>query len=158
MYENVDPWTPELKSATRIRMSQKKQFVDPSLAARAFGATPDDLGNDMETFGFFFESMVTRDLRVYLDKLGRTVFHYRDKNNLEVDCILKLNDHRWAAVEVEVGGNRLDEAAAKLIKLKEKIDIDHLKASSFLMIVYGDTTAYKRQDGVYVVPIGCIND
>lgn len=118
----MDPWTPKLRSATRIRMSQKKQFVDPLIAALALGATPDDLFTDMETFSFFFESMVTRDLRVYLDKLGGSVFHYRDKNNLEVDCILKLNDHRWAAVEVKVGGNQLDQAAENLIKLKEKID------------------------------------
>jgi len=156
--ENIDAWTPKLRSATRIRMSQKKQFVDPSIAALALGATPNDLGSDMETFGFFFESMVTRDLRVYLDKLGGAVYHYRDKNNLEIDCILKLSDDRWAAVEVKVGGNQLDEAAANLIKLKEKIDTEHMKEPSFLMILYGGTTAYRRADGVYVVPIGCLKD
>jgi predicted AAA+ superfamily ATPase len=156
--ENVDAWTPKLRSATRIRMSQKKQFVDPSIAALALGATPNDLGTDMETFGLFFESMIIRDLRVYLDKLGGTLFHYRDKNNLEVDCILKLNDDRWAAVEVKVGGNQLDEAAANLLKLKEKIDVEHMKEPSFLMIVYGGTSAYRRADGVYVVPIGCLKD
>ena len=132
--------------------------IDPSIAALALGATPNDLGSDMETFGFFFESMVIRDLRVYLDKLGGTVFHYRDKNNLEIDCILKLSDDRWAAVEVKVGGNQLDEAAANLIKLKEKIDTEHMKVPSFLMILYGGTTAYRRADGVYVVPIGCLKD
>ncbi len=156
--ENVDAWTPKLRSATRIRMSQKKQFVDPSIAAMALGATPNELGSDMETFGFFFESLVIRDLRVYLDKLSGTVFHYRDKNNLEIDCILKLNDDRWAAVEVKVGGNQLDEAAANLIKLKEIIDIEHMKEPSFLMIIYGGTSAYRRTDGIYVVPIGCLKD
>jgi uncharacterized protein len=156
--ENVDAWTPKLRSATRIRMSQKKQFVDPSIAALALGATPVDLGTDMETFGFFFESMAIRDLRVYLDRLGGTLFHYRDKNNLEVDCILKLNDDRWAAVEVKVGGNQLDEAATNLLKLKDKIDTEHMKEPSFLMIIYGGTSAYRRTDGVYVVPIGCLKD
>lgn len=156
--ENVDAWTPKLRSATRIRMSQKKQFVDPSLAALALGATPDDLGADMETFGFFFESLVVRDLRVYLDKLGGSVFHYHDKNDLEIDCILKLNDNRWAAVDIKVGGNQLDDAATNLIKLKEKVDTEHMKEPSFLMILYGGTTAYKRADGVFVVPIGCLRD
>ncbi|MDD4184958.1 MAG: DUF4143 domain-containing protein [Candidatus Izemoplasmatales bacterium] len=156
--ENVDAWTPKLRSATRIRMSQKKQFVDPSIAALSLGATPDDLGEDMETFGFFFESLVTRDLRVYMDKLGGTVFHYRDKNDLEIDCILKLRDSRWAAIEVKVGGNQLDSAATNLIKLKEKVDTEHMKEPSFLMILYGGTTAYRRADGVYVVPIGCLKD
>ncbi len=156
--ENIDAWTPKLRSATRIRMSQKKQFVDPSIAAVALGATSDELSKDMETFGFFFESMVTRDLRVYLDKLDGRVFYYRDKNELEVDCILKLDDGRWAAVEIKVGGNQLDNAAANLIKLKNIVDTEHMKEPSFLMIVYAGTSAYKRADGVYVVPVGCLKD
>jgi predicted AAA+ superfamily ATPase len=156
--ENIDAWTPKLRSATRIRMSQKKQFVDPSIAAVALGATSEELGKDMETFGFFFESMVTRDLRVYLDKLDGRVFYYRDKNELEVDCILKLDDGRWAAVEIKVGGNQLDNAAANLIKLKNIVDTEHMKEPSFLMIVYAGTSAYKRADGVYVVPVGCLKD
>ena len=156
--ENIDAWTPKLRSTTRIRMSQKKQFVDPSIAAVALGATSEELGNDMETFGFFFESMVTRDLRVYLDKLDGRVFYYRDKNELEVDCILKLDDGRWAAVEIKVGGNQLDNAAANLIKLKNIVDKEHMKEPSFLMIVYAGTSAYKRADGVYVVPVGCLKD
>ena len=156
--ENVYAWTPKLRSATRVRMSQKKQFVDPSIAAVALGATPDELGRDIKTFGFFFESMVTRDLRVYLDKLDGRVFYYRDKNELEADCILKLDDERWAAVEVKVGGNQLDAAAANLIKLKNTVNTDHMKEPSFLMIIYAGTSAYKRADGVYVVPIGCLKD
>ena len=156
--ENIDAWTPKLRSATRIRMSQKKQFVDPSIAAVALGATSDELSKDMETFGFFFESMVTRDLRVYLDTLDGRVFYYRDKNELEVDCILKLDDGRWAAVEIKVGGNQLDNAAANLIKLKNIVDTEHMKEPSFLMIVYAGTSAYKRADGVYVVPVGCLKD
>jgi predicted AAA+ superfamily ATPase len=156
--ENIDAWTPNLRSATRIRMSQKKQFVDSSIAAIALGVTPDELGKDMKTFGFFFESMVTRDLKVYLDKLDGRVFHYRDKNELEVDCILKLDDGRWAAVEIKVGGNQLDAAAANLIKLKNKVDTEHMKEPSFLTIIYAGTSAYRRADGIYVVPIGCLKD
>lgn len=156
--ENVEAWTPKLRSASRIRMSPKKQFVDPSLAALALNASPTELIEDMETFGFFFESMVSRDLRVYLEGINGRLYHYRDKNDLEVDCIIKLDDSRWAAVEVKVGGNQLDKAAKNLIKLKSKIDTDHMKEPSFLMIIYGGTSAYKRPDGVYVVPIGCLRD
>ena len=132
--------------------------MDSSIAVIALGATPGELGNDIETFGFFFESMVTRDLRVYLDKLDGRVYHYRDKNELEVDCILKLNDGRWAGVEIKVGGNQLDSAAANLIRLKNKVDTDYMKEPSFLMVIYAGTSAYKRADGVCVVPIGCLKD
>ncbi len=156
--ENVDAWTPGLRSATKIRTSPKKQFLDPSIAAIALGATHNDLLKDMATFGFFFESLVSRDLRIYIDKLGGTLFHYRDKNELEVDCILKLDDGRWGAIEIKVGGNQLDEAANNLIKFKEKVDTKFMKEPSFLMIIYGGVAAYKRADGVYVVPIGCLKD
>jgi predicted AAA+ superfamily ATPase len=112
----------------------------------------------METFGFFFESMVTRDLRVYLEPLNGEVFHYRDNTGLEADCILKLDDGRWAAVEIKVGGNKIDEAAAHLLKLTDRVDTMHMKPPAFLMVVYGGQHAYRRADGVYVVPAGCLKD
>jgi len=156
--ENVEAWTPKLRSASKIRTKAKKQFVDPSVAAAALGAGTKELLADMETFGFFFESMVTRDLRIYLEAINGAVFHYRDNTELEVDCILKLDDGRWAAVEVKVGGNKIDEAAANLLKLRDRIDTDHMKEPSFLMVVYGGNFAYRRADSVYVVPIGCLKD
>ena len=156
--ENVEAWTPKLRSASKIRTKAKKQFVDPSIAAIALGAGTKELLSDMETFGFFFESMVTRDLRIYLEAINGTVFHYRDNTELEVDCILKLDDGRWAAVEVKVGGNKIDEAAANLLKLRDRIDTDHMKEPSFLMVIYGGNFAYRREDGIYVVPIGCLKD
>jgi len=156
--ENVEAWTPKLRSASKIRTKPKKQFVDPSIAAVALGASAKELAEDMETFGFFFESLVTRDLRVYLEPMGGEVFHYRDQSELEVDCILKLEDGRWAAVEVKVGGNRVDEAAANLLKLKDRVDTEHMKSPSFLMVVYAGRHAYRRPDGVLVVPIGCLKD
>lgn len=156
--ENVEAWTPKLRSASKIRTKAKKQFVDPSIAAVALGASANDLLTDMETFGFFFESMVTRDLRVYLEPLRGEVFHYRDSTGLEVDCILKLDDGRWAAVEVKVGGNKIDEAAANLLKFRDRVDTEHMKKPSYLMVVYGGQFAYKRQDGIYVVPVGCLKD
>lgn len=156
--ENIDAWTPKLRSAKTIRTKSKKQFVDPSLAVAALGTSPQELGEDMETFGFFFESMVTRDLRIYLETVNGNVFHYRDSSNLEADCILKLEDGRWAAVEVKVGGNKVDEAASNLLALSERVDTDHMRKPSFLMVVYGGQHAYRRPDGVYVVPIGCLRD
>ena len=120
------------------------------------GASQKELLEDMETFGFFFESLVTRDLRIYSENIDGEIYHYRDNTGLEVDCIIKLNDGRWAAVEVKVGGNKIDEAASNLKKLISKVDTDHMRRPSFLMVVYGGQNAYKREDGVYVVPIGCL--
>lgn len=154
--ENVEAWTPKLRSASTIRTKSKKQFVDPSIAVAAMGASEKELLEDMETFGFFFESLVTRDLRIYSENIDGEIYHYRDNTGLEVDCIIKLNDGRWAAVEVKVGGNKIDEAASNLKKLISKVDTDHMRGPSFLMVVYGGQNAYKREDGVYVVPIGCL--
>lgn len=156
--ENVEAWTPKLRSASMIRTKAKKQFVDPSIAAVALGASAKELSADMETFGFFFESLVTRDLRVYLEPINGEVFHYRDNTDLEVDCILKLDDGRWAAVEVKVGGNKIDEAAANLLKLTERVDTEHMNKPTFLMVIYGGQHAYKRPDGIFVVPIGCLRE
>lgn len=156
--ENVEAWKPKLRSASMVRTKAKKQFVDPSVAVAALGASSKELLEDMETFGFFFESMVTRDLRVYLGPLNGEVFHYRDNTGLEVDCILKLDNGRWAAVEVKVGGNKIDEAAANLLKLRNRVDTKHMKKPDFLMVIYGGQHAYRRTDGIYVVPIGCLKD
>jgi len=156
--ENVEAWTPKLRSASTIRTKSKKQFVDPSIAVVALGAHVQELKEDMETFGFFFESMVTRDLRVYLEPMNGEVFHYRDNTELEVDCILRLDDGRWAAVEVKVGGNKIDEAASNLLKLRDRVDTSQMRKPSFLMIIYGGQHAYRRPDGVYVVPVGCLRD
>jgi predicted AAA+ superfamily ATPase len=154
--ENVEAWTPKSRSASTIRTKSKKQFVDPSIAIVAMGASAKGLLEDMETFGFFFESMVTRDLRVYAENIDGDLYHYRDNTGLEVDCIIKLNDGRWAAVEVKVGGNKIDDEAKNLTKLATKIDIDAMRNPSFLMAVYAGQHAYPKNDGVYVVPIGCL--
>lgn len=154
--ENVEAWTPKLRSASTIRTKSKKQFIDPSIAVVALGASEKELIEDMETFGFFFESLVTRDLRIYSEDINGEIFHYRDNSGLEIDCIIKLDDGRWGAIEVKVGGNKIDEAALNLNKLTEKIDLEYMRKPSFLMIVYGGQYAYQRADGVYVVPIGCL--
>jgi uncharacterized protein len=156
--ENVEAWTPKLRSASKIRTKAKKQFVDPSIAVVALGASVKDLSEDLETFGFFFESLVTRDLRIYLESMNGEIYHYRDNTDLEIDCIIKLEDGRWAAVEVKVGGNKIDEASANLLKLVNRIDTEHMKKPTFLMVIYGGQHAYRRPDGIFVVPIGCLRE
>ena len=154
--EEVEAWTPKLRSASKIRTKVKRQFVDPSIAVVALGATQKELVEDLETFGFFFESLVTRDLRIYAETFNGKLYHYRDNTGLEVDTIIKLDDGRWAAVEIKLGSNKLDEAAANLLKLVRKVDTDQMLKPSFLMIVYGGQFAYKRPDGIVVVPLGCL--
>ena len=113
---------------------------------------------DFVTFGFLFESLCTRDLRVYVQALDGGVFHYRDKSELEADLILKLHDGRWAAVEVKLGMKQIDEVATNLLKLSEKVDKERMNSPSFLMVLTGGHVAYRRPDGVLVVPIGFLRD
>lgn len=153
--ENINAWSPRLRSKTTVRSSEKKQFVDPSVAAVALGINPNDLMNDMETFGLFFESLCERDLRVYVESLGGTLSHYVDFSGLEIDSVLHLPNGNWGAVEIKLGGNQIDEAAANLIKLNNNIAKEEKKAK-FLMVLTGYPYAYRRPDGVYVVPLGCL--
>jgi predicted AAA+ superfamily ATPase len=155
--ENITAWSPKLRSKSIIRTADKRQFVDPSVAAIALGAKPQDLINDLNTFGFFFESLCHRDLRIYAQSLDGELYHYHDGDGLEADAIVHLNDGRWGAIEIKVGGNQIDDAANSLIKLKNKLD-PSIKAPSFLMVLTGVPAAYKRPDGVLVVPIGCLKD
>ena len=154
--ENITAWSPKLRSKSIIRTTDKRQFVDPSIAATALGAKPHDFINDLNTFGFFFESLCHRDLRIYAQCLEGELYHYNDGDGLEADAIIHLNDGRWGAVEIKVGGNQIEEAATNLLKLKNKVDLT--KEPSFLMVLTGAPDAYKRPDGVLVVPIGCLKD
>jgi len=156
--ENVAAWSPELRSKSAIRTAHKRQFVDPSIAAVALGAKPKDLVNDLDTFGLFFESLCDRDLRIYAENLGGELYHYHDSDDLEADAIVHLSDGKWGAIEIKVGGNFIDAAAANLLKLKDKVDATSMSEPSFLMILTGVPTAYKRPDGVLVVPIGCLKN
>jgi len=150
-------WSPKLRSKSVIRTADKRQFVDPSVAATALGAKPHDLINDLNTFGFFFESLCHRDLRIYAQNLDGELYHYRDGDGLETDAIVHFSDGRWGAIEIKVGGNQIDEAAANLLRLKNKVDTA-LRTPSFLMVLTGVPDAYKRADGVLVVPIGCLKN
>lgn len=156
--EDTPAWQPSLRSKTAIRTSAKRHFVDPSIATAVMRANPDSLLNDFETFGFLFESLCTRDMRVYAEANDGSILHYKDKSGLEADIIIRLNDGRWAAIEVKMGNKQIEEAAINLNKLKDRVDINKMPPPSFLMILTGGQYAYKRKDDVYVVPIGCLKD
>lgn len=154
--EDSPAWMPSLRSKTAIRTSPKRNFVDPSIATSVMRTNAGGLLDDFETFGFMFESLCTRDMRIYSQANDGAIFHYRDKNNLESDMIASLRDGRWAPIEVKLGNRQIDEAAKNLLSLKSKIDTKKMGAPSFLMVITGGEFAYRRDDGVFVVPIGCL--
>lgn len=156
--EDMEAWNPNLRSKAAIRTSDTRYFVDPSIAVAALGAGPKDLTSDLNTMGLFFETMAVRDLRVYADALNGSVYHYRDSNGLECDTVIHLRNGRYALVEVKLGGQKLiDEGAESLKKLSGNIDTSKMPAPSFMMVLTAvGSMAYRRPDGVYVVPIGCL--
>lgn len=159
--EDSVAWNPNLRSKTAIRTSDTRYFIDPSIATASLGLGPNDLINDMETFGLIFETLAVRDLRVYADALDGKVYHYRDKNNLECDAVVHLRNGSYGLVEIKIGGTDLINAGAKSLKdLSDKIDTTRMKKPSFLMVLTGiGDYAYKRpEDGVLVVPVGCLKD
>jgi len=156
--EDLPAWLPSMRSKTAIRTSSKRHFVDPSIATAVLRTNPDGLLNDFKTFGFLFESLCTRDIRVYAQVIDGDVFHYRDKSELESDLIVRLRDGRWAAIEVKLGNKQIEEAAQNLLALKAKIDEDKMGQVSFLMVITGGQYAYRRNDDVLVVPIGCLKN
>lgn len=156
--EDALAWNPNLRSKTAIRASDTRYFVDPSIASSALGFGPEDLFKDFNTFGLMFETLAIRDLRVYAESLGGTVYHYKDKSNLECDAVVHLRNGSYGLVEIKLGGEKLiEEGATSLKKLSKKINTDKMKAPSFMMVLTANTdVAYKREDGVYVVPIGIL--
>jgi predicted AAA+ superfamily ATPase len=156
--EDLPAWLPSMRSKSAIRTSAKRHFVDPSIATAVLRTNPDGLLNDFKTFGFLFESLCTRDIRIYTQAIDGDVFHYRDKSGLESDLIVRLRDGRWAAIEVKLGNKQIEEAAQNLLALKAKIDEDKMGQASFLMVITGGQYAYRRNDGVLVVPIGCLKN
>ena len=158
--EDMAAWNPNLRSKTAIRSSDTRYFTDPSIAAAALGLGPDDLLDDPNTFGLLFETMAVRDLRVYAEALDGQVYHYRDKNGLECDAIVHLRNGRYGLIEIKLGGDNLIEAGATTLKkLASKIDTDKMKSPSFMMVLTAiGEYAYRRLDGVLVVPIGCLRD
>ena len=158
--EDMPAWNPNLRSKTAIRSSDTRYYIDPSIAAAALGIGPNDLINDLKTFGFLFETLCVRDLRVFADALNGQVYHYRDKDGQECDAVVHLRNGQYGLVEIKLGGDKLIEEGAKSLKAMEgKIDTGKMNAPSFLMVLTGTGDyAYRRHDGVYVVPIGCLRN
>lgn len=158
--EDSPAWNPNLRSKTAIRTSDTKYFVDPSIAVAALGLGPGDLINDLELMGLIFENLCVRDLRIYTDVLDGSVYHYRDKTGLECDAVIHLKNGSYGLIEVKLGGDTLiNEGAASLLRLAGKIDTEKMKKPAFLMVLCGVAPfAYKREDGVFVIPISCLKD
>ena len=156
--EDLPAWSPSLRSKTAIRTSSKRHFVDPSIATAVMRIEHETLLKDFETFGLLFESLCTRDIRVYAQVIDGEVFHYRDKNGLEADMIVALRDGRWGAVEVKLGSKQIELAAKNLLTLRDKVNTEKMGEPSFLMVLTGGQFAYQREDGVLIVPIGCLKN
>lgn len=156
--EELEAWIPNLRSRTAIRTSNTRFFVDPSIASSSLRIGPMDLINDLKTMGFLFESLCIRDLRVYADALEGDVYRYRDANGLECDAVVHLRDGRYGLIEIKLGGSEIEPAAKNLLKIVDILDITRMKEPSFLMVLTGTQYAYQREDGVYVVPVGCLRD
>ncbi|MBQ2350950.1 MAG: DUF4143 domain-containing protein, partial [Bacteroidales bacterium] len=158
--EDMPAWNPNLRSKTALRTSDNRYFIDSAIATSALGASPNDLINDLNTMGLLFETLAVRDLRVYADALDGQVYHYRDKKGLECDAILHLRNGSYGLIEIKLGGDDLiEEGASSLKKLADEIDTTRMKSPSFMMVLTGvGDFPYRRDDGVIVVPIGCLKD
>ncbi|MBN2504687.1 MAG: DUF4143 domain-containing protein [Bacilli bacterium] len=163
--EDLPAWNPSIRSKTSIRSSNKRMFIDPSIAVAALGLTPLMLSQDFVTFGFIFENLCVRDLKVYSSSLGGRISYYRDRMNLEVDAVLHLDNGRFALIEFKLGSKQIEEAAkhllevVKLIRKANESRTSHkLKEPDLLMIITGGEMAYTREDGIKIIPIGCLKD
>ena len=156
--EDMPAWNPNLRSKTAIRTSDTRYFVDPSIATAALGLGPADLLNDLSTMGFFFETMCVRDLRVFAEALNGKVYHYRDKSGLECDAVVHLRNGLYGLIEMKLGGQSLsEEGAATLNTLANRIDTSRMRDPAFKMIlIAAGEYSYRRPDGIYVVPVGCL--
>lgn len=158
--EDTPAWNPNLRSKTAVRRSDTRYFVDPSIAAAALGIGQNDLIDDLSTAGLFFENLCIRDLRVYAESIGGSVYHYRDKSGLECDAVVHLKNGRYGLIEIKLGGDmQIAEGAENLLKLRSRIDLEKMKEPSFMMVLCGVAPfAYERSDGVMIVPIGCLRN
>jgi len=162
--EDITAWCPSIRSATAIRSSKKRNFIDPSIATAVFSLSPEVLLFDMHTFGFIYECLCNRDLKVYSSLMGGHLSYYHDRYGLEADCVLHLNDGRYALIEYKLGGRDIDKAASNLLKIKELIQKArteknlNIRMPELLLVITGGEMAYTRKDGVKIIPIGCLKD
>lgn len=159
LLDNLLPFSANLRSPIRVKQAEKRHFCDPALACALLKATPERLVGDLETFGFMFESLVERDLKIYAESFGANVFHYQDYSNKEIDAVVELDDGRWCAFEIKLGANQIDKAASNLISISRSIESAGGVAPSVLCVICGlSNAAYKRPDGVFVVPITALKN
>ena len=155
--EELEAWNPNLRSKIAVREKNTRHFVDPSIAAASFGVGPDGLFSDMKTFGFLFESLAIRDLRIYCDTFGAHLYHFKDQTDREADAVIQFRDGSWALIEVKMTEQEdIDKAAEKLLKIAKDIDEEKTGKPAFLMIITKGITAKRREDGVYEVPLACL--
>ncbi len=159
LLDNDEPFSTNIRSSVRVKQAEKRHFADPSMACALLNITEDKLINDLETFGFLFESLVIHDLKVYADSFNAKCYHYQDYQNKEIDQVIELEDGSWCAFEIKLGANQIDNAAKNLINIRDSILKDNGKAQSTLCVICGLTSAaYKRPDGVYIVPITALKN
>ena len=163
--DEIEAWCPAIRSKSSIRSSKKRNFVDPSIAVAALGLSPTYFNTDFKTLGFLFESLCLRDLKIYSSKFDGRISYYRDRYGLEADCALHLNDGRYALVEFKIGSSQIDEAASHLIKIEglikqhnEKERQCPIRLPDSKIVITGSEYGYRRKDGVFVIPIGCLKD
>ena len=158
--DNQPPFSSNIRSSIRIKQSEKRHLADPSLACALLKATPKMLLNDLETLGFLFEALCERDLKIYAESFGANLYHYQDYSNKEIDAVIELEDGEWCAFEIKLGANQIDKAAKSLIEISERIKKEPKgKAPKILCVICGmSNAAYRRPDGVYVVPIGTLKN
>lgn len=158
--EDMGAWNPNLRSKTAVRSSETRYFSDPSIATASLGIGPKDLLSDLNTFGFIFEALCVRDLRVYAESLRGEVYHFRDSNGLECDAVIHLKNGKYGLIEIKLGGDKwIDEGAKNLLKLRNKLDTSKMGEPCFMMILTANGNyAFKRADGVFVVPIASLKD
>lgn len=157
--DDVEAWQSKLRSKTDIRTSKKRELVAPSLAVTALRATDKDLLKDFNTFGLVFEALCIRDLKIYSQNIDGEVYYYRDKSGLECDAVVHLHNGKWGAIEIKLGSDKaIDEETKNLLKFKDSVDISEMNEPSFLMVLTSTEYAYTREEGVYVVPLGCLKN
>ena len=163
--EDVDAWCPSIRSKTAIRSSKKRNVIDPSIAAAALGVSPEYFANDYKTLGFLFESLCIRDLKIYSSSSNGTVSYYHDRYGLEADAVLHLDDGRYALIEIKLGQSEVDEGAKHLCKIESLIKEHNktetqtpLRLPDLKMVITGSQYGYRREDGVFVIPLGCLRD
>lgn len=158
--DNIPPFSPNVRSSVRVKQSEKRHFCDPSLACALLNATPDYLINDLETAGFLFEALCERDLKIYAESFGATLYHYQDYKGREIDSVIELSDGNWCAIEIKLGANQIEQAAQNLLKIKKEFETDtKSKPPSVLCVVCGlSNAAYQRPDGVFVVPVTALKN